>query len=225
MNAREPPLVGYEDVDAARKDKTVHGVVLAAGRSERFGTENKLLATVDGEPLLRRATRPLVGACTDGVTVIVGHDATLVSAAVDGLDVRVHKNPDYREGQSTSVRAGVEAVLEQESADEAGKVDAIVFGLGDMPDVSVTTVNALVEAYETGAGDAIAATYDGQRGNPVLFDRQYFDALTELSGDRGGRGVLSTSEDAIRLVVDDPGVLRDVDTHEDIHELSPVRRD
>lgn len=217
MTDCEPPLVDAGEVGEPRRDATVHGVVLAAGRSERFGPENKLLATVDGEPLVRRATRLLVDGATDGVTVVVGHEADRVGEAVAGLDATVRRNPDYDRGQSTSVREGVRAVREREREGHQ-TIDAVVFGLGDMPDVSPTTVDALVAAYEAGDGDAIAAAYRGQRGNPVLFDRQYFGALSDVSGDTGGREILRSAESAIRLDVDDPGVVADVDRSEELGE-------
>ncbi|MCY4729717.1 nucleotidyltransferase family protein [Natronomonas gomsonensis] len=184
----------------------VVGVVLAAGTSSRFGDANKLLATVEGVPLVRRAARTLLDAGMD-VVVVLGHDAPAVREALDGLDVSFATNEDYEAGQSTSVVRGVEAAT-------ACDADAVLFLPGDMPFVSPGTVEALLAAYRAGAGEALAAASDGTRGNPVLFDRACFDALRAIEGDVGGRSVLLNYDDAALVAVDDPGVRTDIDTRD-----------
>lgn len=183
----------------------VAGVLLAAGTSTRFGDDNKLLATVDGDPLVRRAARTLLDTSVAPVIVVVGHEADRVSDALEGLDVEFVRNADYAAGQSTSVRAGIGAVAGRE-------IDAAVVALGDMPFVDPDTVRTLVSAYEAGVGDALAAAHDGRRGNPVLFDRRFFEALTRVDGDIGGRGILLESDRSACVAVPDSGVRRDVDT-------------
>jgi molybdenum cofactor cytidylyltransferase len=183
----------------------VAGVLLAAGTSTRFGDDNKLLATVDGDPLVRHGAQTLLGASVAPVIVVVGHEADRVSDALDGLDVEFVRNDGYAAGQSTSVRAGIGAVADRD-------VDAAVVALGDMPFVDPDTVRTLVSAYEAGVGDALAAAHDGRRGNPVLFDRRFFDALTRVDGDIGGREILLESDRSACVAVPDSGVRRDVDT-------------
>lgn len=183
----------------------VHGVILGAGISTRFGGSNKLIAPVDGEPMVRRAARTLVDADLSKVTVVVGYQASEVEAAVGGLGVETVHNADYRDGQASSVRVGFR------TARSAG-ADAVIVALGDMPDVSPATIRALVAAYENGSGTALAAAHDGDRGNPVLFDRRHFDNLSDIEGDTGGRSILLAAEEAALIEVDDPGVRRDIDT-------------
>jgi len=203
------PHIELGDVEGERTPATVHGVLLAAGTSSRFGRANKLLEPVDGEPLVRHAARTLVRSATDGVTVVVGHEASRVRDAVEDLPVSVRENDAYEAGQSSSVRVGVLA------AADAG-ADAVLIALGDMPDVSTETVDALIESYERGAGTAVAPAHGGQRGNPVLFDSRYFDSLVDVSGDVGGREILLSGDDSVLLDVEDPGTLRDVDRPEDL---------
>lgn len=186
------------------------GVVLAAGESSRFGAANKLLATIDGEPLVRRAATTLLDAGLE-VVVVLGHDAATVRDALDGLDVSFASNPAYDEGQSTSVRRGVEVA-------SARDADAAVFLPGDMPFVAPGTVRALLAAYRAGAGEALAVAHEGVRGNPVLFDRACFDALRAVEGDVGGRSVLLAHENAALVRVDDPGVRTDVDTRDELDD-------
>ncbi|MFC4549677.1 MULTISPECIES: nucleotidyltransferase family protein [Halorussus] len=201
------------------------GALLAAGTGSRFegdtdvrvGADNKLLADLDGEPVVTRAARTLLNARLDAVAAVVGHDRERVAAALPS-GVEIVANPDYERGQSASVRRA--AALARERG-----ADAVLFALGDMPLVSVETVDALAAAYREGrAADGeepgiVVPRYEGERGNPVLFDARYFDALAAVEGDRGGRRLVE-SEPVARVDVDDPGVRRDVDTVSDLRALA-----
>lgn len=201
---RNLPVIEPDDRDAdrSRADATIHGVVLAAGESRRFGDRNKLLVAVDGVPIVRDAVRTLLAAELDGVTVVLGHEAERVRSALADLDVQFVENERYRQGQGTSVAAGVVA---------AGDADAVLIALGDMPHVDPASVDRLLEVYRAGAWSALAAAVDGRRGNPVLFDRRHFETLRSLDGDRGGRDVLLGASDGALVETGDPDVLRDVD--------------
>lgn len=205
------PTVDAGAIAADPADAAVAGVVLAAGTSSRFGDRNKLLAPVDGDPLVRRATRTLVASVVDPVVVVLGHDAERVRRALDGLPVETRVNPDFAAGRASTLETGVRAVDAAER-----DVDAAVVGLGDMPWVSPNTVDALVAAHAAGVGAALAAARDGARGNPVLFHRRFFDALAGVSGDVGGRRVLLDADASALVDVDDPGVRRDVDRPRDV---------
>ncbi|AXG09875.1 nucleotidyltransferase family protein [Haloplanus rubicundus] len=192
--------------DAPDESPSVAGVLLAAGTSDRYGERNKLLETHDGDPLVRGAARTLLAAPVDPVIVVVGHEADRVAAALNGLDVELVQNDAYATGQASSVREGMRAVPD--------RADAAVVALGDMPFVAPATVGRLVDAYAAGAGDALAAAHDGHRGNPVCFDRRFFDALTDVTGDVGGRSILL--DHGVLVDTGDPGVRRDVDEPSDL---------
>lgn len=195
--------------EGGRPSPSVVGVLLAGGTSSRFGAANKLLAGLDGEPLVRHAARSLLGAGLPEVVAVVGYEADAVSASLADLDVRVVRNPDYEGGLSTSVTRGVEA------AAGAG-ADGAVFLPADMPSVDPATVELLVDAYRAGMGGALAAAHEGRRGNPVLFAEGHFEELRAVEGDVGGRSVLFGSADAALVETGDPGVVEDVDTIEDL---------
>ncbi|MFB6073023.1 MAG: NTP transferase domain-containing protein [Halobacterium sp.] len=180
----------------------VAGVLLAAGTSSRFGDENKLLAPVDGAPMVRRSAETLLDAGLREVVVVVGYEADRVRDALAGLDVRFAENPDYESGQASSVRTGVNALAD---------ADAAVFALGDMPYVDAESVTALAATHEATGRSALAAGFEGERGNPVLFDATHFDALASTDGDTGGKAVLLSAPDAAVVETGDPGVRRDVD--------------
>lgn len=192
-----------------RRESPVHGLLLAAGSSTRFGDENKLLVEIDGIPVVRRAAETLVSSTLDAITVVLGYEADRVRAVLEDLPLGFVVNPDYEDGQATSVRTGLRA-----AADE----DAVLIALGDMPDVAVESVEKLLDAYRTGAGNALAAAYRGERGNPVLFDRAYFDEILDVTGDIGARNILLTAEKGGLVETNDPGVRRDIDRPADLDE-------
>lgn len=190
-------------------DGRVGGIVLAAGESRRFGDGNKLLASVEGTPIVRRSAATLLDSRLDDVVTIVGHEADAVQDALDDLEMATRRNEEYTEGQSTSVREGIVASRER-------GWDAAVFALGDMPFVSSSTVNTLLDAYTAGEGSIVAAAYEGMRGNPVLFDASHFDTLTRVTGDRGGRRILEENSDSVLVETEDRGTVRDIDSEADL---------
>lgn len=196
---------------ASVRERPIVGILLAAGRSSRFGTANKLLATVDGDPLVRQAAATLSGSAVDRTVVVLGHEADRIRRALAGLDVEFRTNETYGRGQSTSVREGVRAAREHGAS-------AAVIALADLPAVSQSTIDVLVSAYRADAGTALAAAFEGRRGNPVLFDERHFEALEDVSGDAGGRELLLDGDRAAIVETGDPGVVRDVDTEADLDE-------
>lgn len=187
----------------------IGAVLLAAGESQRFERGNKLLATVDGTTIVRRAAETLLAADVEDVVAILGYDEAAVRESLEGLDVDLRVNPEFEAGQSTSVREGVAVAREREW-------DGTVFALGDMPFVAPESVAALLEQYASGNGSIFAAGYEGKRGNPVLFDSEHYDGLADVSGDKGGRELVENHPDARIVETGDPGVTRDVDYEEDL---------
>jgi len=182
------------------------------GRAAGTATRTNSLATIEGEPIVRRAARSLVVQSeVEDTIVVLGHEAESVREAIGDLDVTVVVNESYDQGQSTSVRVGIQTVSKRNT-------DATLIALGDMPDVTIGSINSILKAYERGGGDIIAAACDSRRGNPVLFDSRFFDRLTDVSGDIGGRQILFSSDSAILLETGDSGVLRDIDRPEDLVE-------
>ena len=185
----------------------VAAVILAAGQSRRMGSANKLLATFDGEPLVRRTVQAAIASKADPVIVVTGHMADRVKAALAGLDIEISHNPDYAEGLATSLHAGLAAVPATASG-------ALVM-LADMPDVSGSVIDKLIAAFVPSDGRMIVLpTAAGKRGNPVLWSRVYFPELMALTGDTGARHLLAEHDDAVTSVEIGPAVAVDVDTPE-----------
>jgi molybdenum cofactor cytidylyltransferase len=192
--------------DAARPGRRIAAVVLAAGRSTRMGGPNKLLAEINGRPLVRIAAEEALASAAHPVIVVAGHQRDRIEAALDGLDVRLVHNPDFADGLSTSVRAGVAAAPHD--------VDGVIVCLGDMPQVNAALIDKLIGAFdpEKGALVVVPATA-GKRGNPVVWSRRFFPDLAALSGDAGARHLIaSVPEAVVEVPLSGTAALVDVDT-------------
>jgi molybdenum cofactor cytidylyltransferase len=204
-----PPATDGEptDGDAPRMPR-IGAVVLAAGQSRRAGGINKLLAEIDGVPILGRVLDAVAASGAGPVVVVTGHQADRVRAACAGRDVSFAHNPDYADGLSTSLRTGVAAL--------PGGLDGAIVCLGDMPRVSARHIDRLVAAFNPLEGRAICVpTAGGKRGNPVLWAARFFPDMQEIAGDVGARHLIGIHEDVVAEVpVDDDGVLLDLDTPE-----------
>jgi molybdenum cofactor cytidylyltransferase len=189
----------------------VAGIVLAAGQATRFGATKQLMPWKDST-LVERAAQAALDAGLRCVIVVTGQDADRVGAAVAGLPVQVAFNSEFAIGLSTSMRRGIAAL-------PAG-IDAALFLLADQPGVTPEVVKALVQAHRKTLAPIVLPTYKGHRGNPVLFDVSLFHELTKIEGDVGGRALLEKHAGSlVRVPVEEPGILEDIDTSEDHRRL------
>lgn len=173
---------------------------------------------LQGRPLLQHAVDAVEGAGLRDVVVVLGHRAEEVRAAIKtGAVTRTSVNPDYLEGQATSLKVGLAAmVLESQAA---------VVILGDQPAVVRTTVQAVVDAYEASGSPVVQATYGGKPGHPVLFDRALWAELRAIEGDKGARDVLKRHPEWIQRIELGGQVPADVDTWEDYERLKALYPD
>jgi molybdenum cofactor cytidylyltransferase len=192
--------------DASHHDRRIAAVVLAAGGSTRMGRTNKLLADVDGRPIIRRVVDALGPLRLADCVVVTGTDAGDVRAALAGLDVRFIHNADCAEGMGSSIRTGVAAL--------PADVDGALIVLGDMPWLAARDMALLLDAFDPGAGRGICVpVHLGRRGNPVLWAARYFADLQRLTGDVGGRALVERfAHDVREVAVSGAGILMDIDT-------------
>jgi molybdenum cofactor cytidylyltransferase len=205
--SRPQPREGGEPEEAAAADHKIAALILAAGQGRRMGGPNKLLATIGGRPLVRIVAEEALKSRAGSVTVVTGHRADAVEAALKGLAVRFVHNPDYAEGLSASLKAGIGALPEG--------TDGAVVLLADMPRVTAAMIDRLIAAFDPAAGALIAVpTFDGKRGNPVVWSARFFGDLAHVQGDTGGRHLIGANPDAVVEIELGPAVALDVDTPE-----------
>lgn len=196
---------------AALNEKKIAGIILAAGGSKRMG-QPKLLLEWHGAPLIHWVARTALAAGCSPLIVVTGANAAAVTHSLAGLPVVLAHNPDWEQGQSTSVRTGVNALPPE--------TDAAIIFLADQPQIPVSVVQELMRTYreDEPPSPILITTSAGERGNPVLFDRALFQPLTRLEGDAGARSIFA--QYPLHLIpFDDPDLLLDVDSPEDYQKL------
>lgn len=196
-------------------------ILLAAGLGSRFGAAPKLLAPLDGRPLVRHAAEAALGARPRPVVAVLGAHGAAVRDALAGLDLVRVDNPDYRSGLASSLRAGLAAL--------PATCTAAIVVLGDMPRVTAAHLDRLAEAFaEASAGAleppaAVVPVQAGRRGNPVLLNlRRLGPDIARLAGDHGAGPLLKGRPDVLEIP-GDPATALDVDTPDALAALRDQR--
>lgn len=196
----------------------VAAVVLAAGQGTRYRdgggiAPTKLVAELDGAPLVRWTVEAACRSSADPVIVVTGHARRAVESALVGLPLVLAHNDDYASGLASSLRRGISALPLQAAA-------ALVL-LGDMPLVSTPLIDRLLAGAASADGwDAVVPTTAGRRGNPVILARRLFTAVDLLDGDAGARHLLRQPGVAVREIpVEDEAAALDVDAPIDLERV------
>lgn len=196
----------------------IAGIILAAGKSSRFGQPKQLL-DYHGQPFVRKVTQTALEAGLSPVIVITGANAALIEAKLTGLSIMVIRNKKWHQGQSESIKAGVSALTPSLLQGEGRKnVGGAIFLLADQPQVTAHVIRALVERHATGRAAIVAPLAADRRANPVLFDHSTFGDLLALTGDVGGRAIFSNYQ-VDYVPWHDESLLFDVDTEDDYRKL------
>lgn len=199
-------------MEKSESSPKIAGILLAAGGATRMGRP-KLLLPWKGEALIHRAARVALQAGLAPVIIVSGAGAEGIQNVLLDLPVQWAHNLHWQEGQSTSVRAGVEAL--------PADCQAVVFLLGDQPFVGTDLILSLVATYLRDRPMILAPHVNGKRVNPVIFDRSIFPHLLALKGDAGARSIFGVFPPAA-MPWPDEKVLLDVDTPEDYEQLSKL---
>ena len=194
--------------------KDIHAVLLAAGRSERMGPNNKLLLNVDGIPLVRKSAINILNSNVTSMTVVTGFDENKIVNALSGLNVNFVKNINFREGLSSSLKAGLANITPTPSA--------VIICLADMPKIQPEHINQLIENFDPLKGWEICIpTNDGKRGNPVLIGSRFFPYIFETSGDFGAKQVMKQHSDKIvEVEIGTSDIHFDIDTQDEYENFT-----
>jgi molybdenum cofactor cytidylyltransferase len=182
-------------------------IILAAGESKRMGKPKQLMP-LGKSTLLEQAIDNLLNSSVDETIVVLGHKAEEITKKIANKPVKVVINPDYQQGMSTSIVAGLIMV--------DPRSQAVMLALGDQPLVTSRTINQLIEAFNKNRKGIAVPTYRGRRGHPIIFDIKYKVELFKLKGDIGGREIIQNHpKDVFMVAVDSESVISDIDTQED----------
>lgn len=195
----------------------VAAIVLAAGAGSRFGG-GKLLALLDGRPILQHVLDTVATLPLSPVVVVTGPEGPALERVIAWRDERRVTNPFWRQGMSTSIRAGLDALTSTSAA-------AALILLADQPLVARSAIEALLAAPLTPARPIAAARYpDGLLAPPVVVARAYWPRAAEIDGDRGLGPVFAAHPELV-LAVPVRAPNPDIDTRADLDGLEHAADD
>ena len=190
----------------------VSGLILAAGTSSRLGQQTKQLLPWHDTTLLGWVVRRVEASLLDEVLVVVGHEAEEIRRHVVPQRARFVEAPDFHEGCTSSIRAGLEALHPQSAA--------VVLILGDQPGIERETIAALVEGWRRMQTPVVRVSYRGRSGHPMLFTKALFGQLKALHGDKGVWKLCDAHPEWVREIEVDRPFPGDVNTWEDYGRLT-----
>jgi molybdenum cofactor cytidylyltransferase len=201
-------------------DAQVSAVILAAGTSTRMGQAKQLLP-LGGTTVLARTIDNVRSAGLVEMVLVLGASAEAIrrqlpQSLLEGL--RVVVNQAYRQGMASSLRQGLSALDPQTGA-------ALII-LGDQPFVRPQTLHQIMAGYHRSGAQIVIPSHQGKRGNPVLLSRSVFPEVMALEGDTGCRAIFPSHLEAIlKVEVEDPGILLDIDNQDDYDRLKLCTRE
>lgn len=188
-------------------------VIMAAGGSSRFHADrHKLLTPIRGKPIILHTIESVQSAGYGTIVVVIGAQAEAFSEILEKIPVMTVLNPEWQQGQSTSLQAGIRNLPDM--------IRSACLVLADQPFVSQRTYHELAQSQQEHANRIIVPTFKGKYGNPTMFPAITFAELkTQPAEDSGGRRLLR-KYGAVEVETDDPFVIRDIDTLEDFRKYS-----
>lgn len=197
----------------------ITGILLAAGASSRFGS-NKLLHPLpdSGTPIAVQAAKNLLNAVPNSIAVVRPGDLKL-KALLAETGITIVENPHASAGMSSSIRCGIKASINKNSAN-ADSPEGWLVSLADMPYLSTDIYQSVKDAINNGAL-LCAPLHQNRRGHPVGFSRLLEDELAELTGDSGASSVIEKHWDQlVQIPVSSKTILHDIDYPDNITAIT-----
>ena len=184
---------------------------MAAGASTRLG-QPKQLVRLRGRSLIERSVRLAQEVSPNRVVVVIGADHLRVRRHLyaKSLRPRIVRSPNWRQGMSTSLKDGLQAL--------PASAHGLLVLLCDQPAIAACDIGRLVRAWRQRPAAPTAAAFSGRIGAPAIFPRRFFRNLQSLAGDKGARDLLRSN--AQTSTVQMPAAAIDVDTPADRRALS-----
>ena len=204
------PATSVRPAGAVARTGAVAGVLLAAGTASRMGS-NKLLFDLAGESVLRGAARRALAGGLAPLLVVLGHQAERAREELAGLPCETVLNPNYEQGITSSLHAGVAALPAHAAA-------AMVL-LADMPFVSAAMIAEMVARYRTTSAPLVISDFAGVNAPPMVYDRILFGELLTMTGEGCGRQVVKRHRHEAEVLAWPAAALADLDVPEDYARL------
>ena len=191
--------------------KFISGLILAAGTSSRMGQPKQLLPFRGTILLDWVMTQAESASALDEVIVVLGRAADEIQPRLRNTRAKIIVNPVFTEGCSGSYKAGM-ASIDQ-------RAEAVMVLLGDQPGVESAVIDQVAEDWRTKGGRIALTSYRGRRGHPMVFARELFDQLRQLSGDKAAWKILDVHPEWVCDIEVDHAFPEDVDTRQDYEAL------
>ncbi len=187
----------------------ISSTILAAGSSKRMGDLNKLLLLVDNKPIIHLVCKTALGTKLDQIILVTGYENLKIEKAIPNEIDNIIYNKNWRQGMMTSIYAGLSNLDDD--------IDGNMIILGDMPLITVSTINLLIDEFRISKGNRIVyPTYKARQANPVIFPKKYFSEILNSKGDKGCKKVLKKYPgDAVGVHINSDEVIVDCDTRDD----------
>jgi len=210
-NSQSPVMINL-GLHQNKPTVSVSCIILAAGASSRMGRE-KLLLKINDKTILQTTLEQVMNSGIEDIVVVVKPDLSR-SETIATMGCKVVENLAYQKGLSSSLKLGLKAV--------DNNTQGVILALGDQPTVPKEVYRALIDRYSENLKPATVPVYKGKRGNPVLFDRKIWPALTSLKGDTGGRQIIENldKEEINRVETGSSSILNDIDTQDDYKNIT-----
>jgi len=189
----------------------ISAILLAAGQSKRMNGENKLAKEIQGIPLLKLSVKNILASSINELVIVLGYQKEIIEKLIDKhKKIKIFFNKDFESGMASSIKTGLNHL--------SNNTEAFFICLGDMPMVNSDIYNQLIKSRNQ--KNIIVPTYNGQQGNPVLFDKSMKETVMNITGDVGAKKILELNKDKIlNLEINDQNISKGFNTQSDFNSL------
>ena len=189
----------------------ISAILLAAGQSKRMKGENKLTKKIQDVPLIKLSVKNILASSIDELIIVLGYQKEIIEKIISKNEkIKFVFNKDFESGMASSIKVGLGHI--------SNATEAFFICLGDMPMVSSDIYNQLIKSRNQ--KDILIPTYNGQQGNPVLFNKSMKEKIASIKGDAGAKKILELNKDkALNLEINSQSIVRGFDTKEDFNFL------
>tara|TARA_Y100000590_G_C15163041_1_gene804329 strand:- start:41 stop:613 length:573 start_codon:yes stop_codon:yes gene_type:complete len=189
----------------------ISAILLAAGQSKRMKGENKLTKKIQDIPLIKHSVENILASSVDELIIVLGYQKEIVEKIISKNEkIKFVFNNDFKSGMASSIKVGLNHI--------SNTSEAFFICLGDMPMIKPDIYNQLIKSRNQ--KDILIPTYNGQQGNPVLFNKSMKEKILSIKGDSGAKKILELYKDkALNLEINNQSIVRGFNTRQDFSSL------